>query len=62
VLKQGCHGGKKINWLFDNNIIKWSHNEIPQMSQGANNEDIYSFTTFSGGGVWYGFVGGQNFV
>lgn len=62
IIKQDSYGGKNVNWLFENSIIKWPHNEIPRMSQGADNEDIYSFTTFSGGGVWYGFVGGQNFV
>lgn len=62
VIKQDCYGGKDVDWVFENSTIKWAHNEVPQMSQEAEHEDIYSFTTFSGGGVWYGFVGGQNFV
>jgi hypothetical protein len=62
VIKQDGYGGKDVNWVFENSTIKWANNEIPQMSQDAEHEDIYSFTTFSGGGVWYGFVGGQNFV
>jgi hypothetical protein len=60
LIKQ--RGLRNVNWNFDNNILKWSNNEIPLVSQNAENEDIYSFVTFAGGGTWYGFVGGQNYV
>ena len=60
IIKQ--RGLRSVSWNFDNNVVKWSNNDIPQMSQDAYTEDIYSFTTFTGGGSWYGFVGGQNFV
>lgn len=60
VMRQ--RGLRNVSWNFENNTLKWSNNEIPKVSQNADQVDIYTFATFDGGGVWYGFIGGQNFV
>ena len=48
-----------INWPAN---TKWINGDIPTMSSTQNVSDIISLATVSGGGSWFGFVGGQEFT
>ena len=48
-----------INWPAN---TKWINGDIPVMSSTQNVSDIISLSTVSGGGSWFGFVGGQEFT
>ena len=47
-----------INWPAN---TKWAGATAPTMTSTQNASDVISLSTVSGGGSWFGFIGGQEF-
>ena len=41
--------------------MKWAGGVVPTVSTNPNATDIFLFTTFNGGTIYYGFTSGQEF-
>lgn len=61
INQDSINSPKDIDWVFEGQILKWSGG-APQITQTLSATDIYSFVSFTSGGTWYGFIGGQDFV
>ena len=62
VLTQDGTGGRTVDLTnFVSRTVKWAGGVIPTVSTNPNATDIFLFTTFNGGTIYYGFVSGQEF-
>tara|TARA_Y100001970_G_scaffold95868_3_gene120771 strand:+ start:36419 stop:37336 length:918 start_codon:yes stop_codon:yes gene_type:complete len=62
VLTQDATGGRTVDLTnFVSRTVKWAGGVIPTVSTNPNATDIFLFTTFNGGTIYYGFVSGQEF-
>lgn len=41
--------------------VDWVGGTIPTLSTGVGDVDLFTFITFDGGTIWFGFIGGQDF-
>jgi hypothetical protein len=58
-LKQGSGGPMTITWPTS---VKWPGGSAPPLSSAEGAMDAVRLTTFNGGGNWYGYILGQNFM
>ena len=62
ALTQDATGGRTVDLTnFVSRTVKWAGGVIPTVSTNPNATDIFLFTTFNGGTIYYGFVSGQEF-
>lgn len=62
VLTQDGTGGRTVDLsTFVGRTVKWAGAVVPTVSSNPNATDIFLFTTFNGGTVYYGFTSGQEF-
>ena len=62
VLTQDATGGRTVDLTnFVSRTVKWAGGVIPTVSTNPNATDIFLFTTFNGGTIYYGFTSGQEF-
>ena len=62
VLTQDGTGGRTVDLTnFVSRTVKWAGGVIPTVSTNPNATDIFLFTTFNGGTIYYGFTSGQEF-
>ena len=62
VLTQDTTGGRIVDLSsFLGRTVKWAGNVTPTVSTNPNATDIFLFTTFNGGTIYYGFTSGQEF-
>lgn len=62
VLTQDGVGGKTVDLsAFTGRTVKWAGGVVPTVSTNPNATDIFLFTTFNGGTIYYGFTSGQEF-
>jgi len=62
VLTQDGVGGRTVDLSnFTGRTVKWAGGVVPTMSSNPNVTDIFLFTTFNGGTIYYGFTSGQEF-
>ena len=62
VLSQDATGGRTVDLTnFVGRTLKWAGGVVPTVSTNPNATDIFIFTTFTGGTIYYGFVSGQEF-
>jgi len=57
-VEQDDSGSRTI--MFPGNI-KWAGGSIPNLSLSPNAMDMFVFTTWNSGAVWYGAIGGMDF-
>ena len=60
-ITQDSFGGRTVTWTFTGLTLKWPGGVAPTLTSTANKGDAYTFISFDGGSVWWGFVGGQNY-
>lgn len=58
-LKQDATGGRVVTW--PTNVI-WPNASAPTLTPVASRFDYFVFQSINGGGLWFGFVAGQNFA
>ena len=62
VLTQDGVGGRTVDLsAFTGRTVKWAGGVVPTVSTNPNATDIFLFTTFNGGTIYYGFTSGQEF-
>lgn len=62
VLTQDGVGGRTVDLSnFVGRTVKWAGSVVPTVSTNPNATDIFLFTTFNGGTIYYGFTSGQEF-
>lgn len=62
VLTQDGVGGRTVDLTnFVGRTVKWAGGVVPTVSTNPNATDIFLFTTFTGGTIYYGFTSGQEF-
>ena len=62
VLTQDATGGRTVDLTnFVGRTLKWAGGVVPTVSTNPNATDIFLFTTFNGGTIYYGFTSGQEF-
>ena len=62
VCTQDGTGGRTVDLTnFVGRTVKWAGGVVPTVSTNPNTTDIFLFTTFNGGTVYYGFTSGQEF-
>jgi len=62
VLTQDSTGGRTVDLSnFVGRTVKWAGSVVPTVSTNPNATDIFLFTTFNGGTIYYGFTSGQEF-
>ena len=62
VLTQDGVGGRTVDLSgFTGRTVKWAGGVVPTVSTNPNATDIFLFTTFNGGTIYYGFTSGQEF-
>ena len=62
VLTQDGVGGRVVDLTnFVGRTVKWAGGVVPTVSTNPNATDIFLFTTFTGGTIYYGFTSGQEF-
>ena len=62
VLTQDATGGRTVDLTnFVSRTLKWAGGVVPTVSTNPNATDIFLFTTFNGGTIYYGFTSGQEF-
>lgn len=62
VLTQDAIGGRTVDLSnLVGRTVKWAGGVVPTVSTNPNATDIFLFTTFNGGTIYYGFTSGQEF-
>jgi len=51
MVRQTANGSNTLSYA---NTIKWSDNQVPVLSIGANTADVLHFFTYNGGTIWWG--------
>ncbi|HWB34094.1 MAG TPA: hypothetical protein VG753_02130 [Candidatus Paceibacterota bacterium] len=59
MLTQDGTAGRTATWPSS---VVWSNGITPNLTATANNTDVFTFTTYDGGGNWYGFEVAQNLL
>jgi hypothetical protein len=57
-LTQDNSGNRLATWPAS---VSWGNPSTPVLSTSGNSTDIISFTTFTGGSKWFGFLAGRGF-
>lgn len=57
-LTQDNSGNRLATWPSS---VSWGNPSTPVLSTAGNSTDIISFTTFTGGSKWFGFLAGRGF-
>ena len=59
IAKQDATGSRTATWPTS---VRWESASAPVLTSTASAVDIVTFTTTDGGTIWYGFLGGVNFL